>query len=246
MILITRPHPEAEKFANLLNGKGIATLIDPMLTIAFIESGPTDLDNVQALIFTSANGVQAYARLEARRDIQIFTVGAATSSMAQERGFVNIQEAEGNVQSLGEQVVGSLDPRNGKIIHFCGRHVSGNLSKWLQSRGFDSSSKVLYAAQAATSLSLSTRLAFESGNLKTVAFFSPRTAEIFVKLLSGLHLTKNCLKISTICLSNGVAEALREINWQAVEVAEQLTTTAMVDLALRIHYDRTNGKRSAG
>lgn len=66
-ILVTRPRDDAEALAAELDQRGFPVMIQPMLEIRMLEGPPLDLDGVQALLFTSANGVRATAaRTKAR------------------------------------------------------------------------------------------------------------------------------------------------------------------------------------
>ena len=54
-ILITRPEPEASKFAKALSGLGHEATTVPLLQIQPLDDVSFDLTGVQALIVTSAN-----------------------------------------------------------------------------------------------------------------------------------------------------------------------------------------------
>ncbi len=83
-VLVTRPEEDASALAAALAARGFDALVEPMLSVAPAPgvTPPLDLDGVQALLFTSANGVRALARLTERRDLPAFTVGDARSLSA--------------------------------------------------------------------------------------------------------------------------------------------------------------------
>jgi len=72
-ILITRPEEDAKPLADALAERGIASVIEPLLAIRTLPETAAplaeDLAGVQAILFTSANGVRAFAELSHRRDI---------------------------------------------------------------------------------------------------------------------------------------------------------------------------------
>ena len=72
-VLVTRPEEDAAALVAALKARGHEALVEPMLTVAPAPgvTPPLDLDGVQALLFTSANGARAFARLSERRDLPV-------------------------------------------------------------------------------------------------------------------------------------------------------------------------------
>src|ERR1044072_5410679 len=85
--LITRPLEDAKALAELLAGRGVECTVEPLLEIAPHPEAAIDLDGVQALLFTSANGVRAFAAKSSRRDLKGLTVGDGSATPARELGF---------------------------------------------------------------------------------------------------------------------------------------------------------------
>src|SRR5882757_6846967 len=69
--LITRPREEAERFADAMRDRGLDPVIAPILEIEPVDPGPIALDDVQAVLATSRNGLDAFARRVARRDLPV-------------------------------------------------------------------------------------------------------------------------------------------------------------------------------
>src|SRR5437879_1421718 len=61
-VLVTRPFEESESLAAALASRGVAALVEPLIQIRFSAPQALDLAGVQAVLFTSANGVRALAR----------------------------------------------------------------------------------------------------------------------------------------------------------------------------------------
>ena len=80
-ILITRPIEDAKPLADALNERGVEVLIEPLLEIKQFDNVVIELAEVQALLFTSANGVRAFAALTPRRDLKAFTVGDGSADL---------------------------------------------------------------------------------------------------------------------------------------------------------------------
>ncbi|HYV87158.1 MAG TPA: uroporphyrinogen-III synthase, partial [Candidatus Polarisedimenticolia bacterium] len=130
-ILITRPEEDAKPLADALAARGISTLIEPLLAIRVLAdaAGPLaeDLAGVQAILFTSANGVRAFGELSARRDIGVLAVGDATAAMARSAGFTAVESAAGDVGDLVRLTKQRLKPEGGPLFHAAGSAVAGDL-----------------------------------------------------------------------------------------------------------------------
>ncbi len=71
LALITRPVEDAEPLAALLAARGVVAVREPLLAIRPAAGAAPDLDGVQAVLFTSANGARAFAAAAARRDLPV-------------------------------------------------------------------------------------------------------------------------------------------------------------------------------
>ena len=119
-ILITRPIEDARPLADALEERGIEVLIEPLLEIRHLEDAEIDLQGVQALLFTSANGVRAFAALSPRRDLKALTVGDGSAEVARQAGFGTVESAKGDVEALAALVVDRLKAEDGILFHAAG------------------------------------------------------------------------------------------------------------------------------
>ena len=184
--LITRPEEDARPLAEALAARGVATVIEPLLAIRPLPEAAADLAKdlagVQALLFTSANGVRAFAELSPRRDIGVLAVGDATASTARGLGFTAVESAGGDVQALARLVKQRLKPAGGPLFHAAGSAVAGDLAERLAADGFDLRRRMLYESATATALSPEALAALKQGRIDLVLLFSPRTAVTFTEL----------------------------------------------------------------
>jgi uroporphyrinogen-III synthase len=220
-VLITRAEGDAEKLAARLAERGYDTVIESLMTIRFradTTRGLTPfLDGVQATLFTSANGVRAFAAATPRRDFRVFAVGDATAAAARAEGFAEVASADGAVDDLATLVIARLKPKDGALIHAAGSVSAGDLSGLLEAAGFAVRRAVLYEAIESVALSASTRDAIQRGDIDAALFFSPRNAATFVRLASGLE--EGCKHMIGVALSAAVAEKLALLPWRRVAVA---------------------------
>lgn len=229
-VLLTRPREDAERLAALLAERGIDSLIEPLIDIVPRSEACPDLDGVQALLVTSANGVRAFAGLTAERRLPLFAVGDATARAAREAGFERVASAGGDVDDLARLVIERLDPKDGALCHVAGSAVAGDLGGRLEAAGFATRRAVLYEARPRRALSPEAAAALTGGALEAVLFFSPRTAASFVTLAQGAGLREACKGLAAFCLSPAVAAAIEDLPWRAVRVAARPTQAALIQL----------------
>ncbi|HSK41179.1 MAG TPA: uroporphyrinogen-III synthase [Arenibaculum sp.] len=229
-LLITRPEEDARPLAELLRTRGYVVSIEPMLRIEPVPGPPLDLSGVQAFLFTSANGVRACVARTNERALPAFAVGDATARSATRAGFGTVHGAGGTVDDLADLVARRCDPEDGALLHAAGSAVAGDLAGDLGRRGFTVDRRVLYAAHPAMALSESTVRAVYAGTIDAALFFSPRTAESFVRLARQAGIEERLAAVTALCLSEAVARAARTVPWREIRVAGRPEQAALVDL----------------
>lgn len=239
-LLLTRPREDSERLAEKLEAAGHEVLIEPVFDIRPALDAPLDLDGVQALLFTSANGVRAFALRSPRRDLRVLAVGDATAAAAREFGFAQVESAGGNVEDLARLARERLAPAAGALLHVCGSAVAGDLAGELAADGFTVRRAVLYEAVPIAALSDATATALREGQVDAVLFFSPRTAAVFTDLVKAAGLEPACSRVAAIGLSAAVDAAAAGLPWKVRESATEPT-----EAALLAAVERRAGERAA-
>lgn len=229
-VLVTRAKGDAEKLAARLAERGHASVIENLMTIRFRPEaahsiGPF-LDGVQAVLFTSANGVRAFADVAARRDFHAFAVGDATAAAARAAGFADVTSAGGAVDDLARLVIGRLKAKDGALFHAAASVTAGDLQGLLEAAGFSVRRAVLYEAVESERLSDATRQAIARREIDAALFFSPRNAATFVRLAAGLE--EGCTHMVAVALSSAIAEKLAPLPWRRVAVATAPNEAALL------------------
>jgi uroporphyrinogen-III synthase/predicted nucleic acid-binding Zn-ribbon protein len=227
--LITRPLEDAKPLAELLAGRGVECTVEPLLEVAPHAQATIDLDGVQALLFTSANGVRAFAAKSSRRDLKVLTVGDGSATVAGDAGFSDVTAAGGDVDALAALVIRELDPKAGPLFHGAASVLAGDLQGKLEAAGFTLRRVVLYEAKTATALSPETRMNLALGGIDMVLLFSPRTARTFGELWRAAE-APSLAKTTALCLSAAVAREIAELGWQRIETAASPDQPAMLTL----------------
>src|SRR5665213_1986505 len=215
-ILITRPREDGEEIAARLAEMGHQALLAPLLTPRYADGPEPQLDDVEAILATSANGIRALSRRTARRDLAIFAVGPQTAEEALRNGFTEVKNADGDARALAEAVAGWASHK-GVLLHVCGEDAPGTLAENLAQRGFAVRRCALYRVEAATQLPSEAVRALEGGALDAAMFFSAHSARVFTDLADGFP-TKT---LTALCISPATAAALPLNTFAEVRVAER-------------------------
>ncbi|MGA0393072.1 MAG: uroporphyrinogen-III synthase [Rhodospirillales bacterium] len=229
-VLITRPVEDASPLKARLAVMGLETLENPILKIVYNDEKSISLDGVQAILFTSANGVRSFTRCDDNRSLPVLTVGNASARAAEEAGFQQVESADGNVDALAALINKRLDPKKGTLLHVAASRVAGDLAESLEKGGFDVRREVLYSAQVAEQLNDKTQQALKDGQLDAVLLYSPRTAIAFVSLIRAAGLEECCRTVTVFCLSSAVANAISMIAWRSIEVAVKPNQDDLLDM----------------
>ena len=227
-VLITRSEVDAAPLAGLLGSRDIISVLDPMIKIQLTPGSPLNLEDIQALLMTSSNGVRAYCARNSERQIPLFAVGDATAREAMANGFNNISTARGDVSHLVKLVQTQLSTRSGALLHVAGTKTAGDLAGGLFRAGFEYRRDVLYNAIAAQFLHPDTILALMKKEIQGVLLYSPRTAQIFCQCAIADLGADIFSGVTAYCLSTAVANKARVLKWRAVVVASRPTQSELI------------------
>lgn len=219
-LLLTRPETESRSLRDRLQAMGHAVDTAPMLAIRQKHDVALDLADVRALLFTSANGVRAFADATPRRDFIVYAVGPASALAAQAAGFTRVEAAGGDVDLLAQMVRARHSRAAGALLHAAGSARAGDLQAMLQRDGYDVRRVVLYDAETAIQLPPAVAGRFAAKEYDGVLFFSPRTAATFVNLTQAAGIAGGAAVATAWCLSDNVAREAAVLPWQYVKVAQ--------------------------
>lgn len=174
IILLTRPEKQSDRFAMLCKqalGDQQDIIQSPVLRIEFLPLLPVE-DDCKALIFSSENGVAAYAWGKDRTDLPAYCVGERTAKAANVAGL-RAHCANGSADDL-VRLVQAASIR-GKMLHIHGEHTRGDISGRLG----ENTHEVVGYRQVSQPINKAA-LASLAGTRKIILpMFSPRTAELF-------------------------------------------------------------------
>jgi uroporphyrinogen-III synthase len=200
----------------------------PALAITHLRAD-ADMSGVQGVLFTSSNGVHAFAAASAARDAAAWCVGEATAAAARDAGFAEIHAAAGDVARLADLVAAQADPAAGLLVHAAGADLAGDLAGALRAHGFTVDVRTFYRADpmAALPAEVEQALAASPPLIDAVMFHSARGAHAF---LACVQQHESLARIDALCLSSAVAEAVRGLTWRRVAVAREPLDSALLEL----------------
>ncbi len=228
-VLVTRPQEDAAETATLLAARGHAAISAPLLGVRYHDGEALDLTGVQALLATSVNGIRAFVRRSASRDIPVFAVGSQTAQAARAAGFKDVRNADGNSQDLAAAVRGWAAPDAGTLLHIAGAEAEGRLADLLTAAGYTVRTSVLYDVPAAAALLPAAREALEAGTLDATLFLSARSAAVFVDIVTQAGLTAACRRLIAVCISEAAAKPLTGLGFKEIRIAARPNQASLLD-----------------
>ncbi|MDX2205615.1 MAG: uroporphyrinogen-III synthase [Hyphomicrobiaceae bacterium] len=223
-LLVTRAEPDAIKLRAALERLGHEATVEPLLSVAYVDGAPIELDGVQALIATSRNALKALRNHPARREavgLPLFAVGKATAEEARALGFATVITGAGNAQELMQHIVSVVDPAAGLLMHLAGDRLAADLKGDLEAQGFRVVEVVVYRTNAAKSLSEDAVEQIWMGEIEGVILLSPHTAAVYASLIKKHGLSEYVKGLTHFCLSQAVARRLEPLGGVGVEVAAE-------------------------
>jgi uroporphyrinogen-III synthase len=204
-VLVLRAREDAERTASRLRAMGFTPLLSPVLEIvgtgAAIPRGPFD-----AVLATSAKGLEFCARPGELQSLPLHAVGARTGEIAREIGW-RLDLLAGDASALAP-LIHARYGTPARFLYLAGRDRQSDLETGLRAAGHDVTIVETYEARAATALAPVALDALAKGEIAAALHYSRRSAEIFVKLARDAGLTEALAEIDHLALSREAASPL--------------------------------------
>lgn len=224
-VLIVRTEPGATRFAQQLEQQGIHAIPTPVTVIEPLHAEIANVDQAQAVLFTSVHAVDRFAAQCPRRDVPALTVGGATAAAAKAAGFSRVTSANADVRGLVALVSAHCRPESGPVLYPSARDTAGDLETSLARHDFSVERTILYAARAAEKLPDTADDALRTRTIDAAAFFSARNARLFATLAIEAGHAGAFAGMYAFCISTSVADALKEASgsarWRQLIVANR-------------------------
>lgn len=163
-------------------------ILSPLLNIEMLPI-ETPVTQYQGLIFTSENGVRAFALTKGYQNIPAYCVGKRTTKAASEAGLKTFS-ADGSADDLIAMIMAA--DVIGPLLHIRGEHTRGDIA----SRITVQVDEIITYRQSAQLLSDEARSALLGSREVILPMFSPRTAQIFFEQVKEVSAPFQVIAIS--------------------------------------------------
>ena len=219
IVMITRPEPEATALAAQLAGQGARLLVSPLQQIRFhaftLPEAPFDA------IFTSRNGVRAYADLGGP-DLPAICVGEATAQAARDIGLP-ARAMGGDSDALIAALL--ADRPEAPVMHLRGEVSRGDIATRLTAGGIVTRDAVIYR-QTLLDLTDAAHALLMDRRPVILPLYSPRTAARLAQIIrprAPLHV---------VAISQAVAKAAAPLGAENKVIADTPDAPAMIRAVL--------------
>ena len=198
-LLLVRPRPQSERFARAARarlGADLAIVIAPLMELRPLAL-TVDARKFAGLIFTSENGVAAFAGQCALRARPVWCVGSRTAAAARAAGFRNLRSAAatgGDAEALIARIL--KDAPKGPLLHLRGTHARVDIAARLSAQGLPCEAAVVYD-QISQPLGAEALRLLEAPAPVLLPLFSPRSARLMAEAING-HAVRAALHIVAI------------------------------------------------
>ncbi|MFK7944154.1 MAG: uroporphyrinogen-III synthase [Paracoccaceae bacterium] len=209
--------------APILDEAGIAHMNWPLSRIETLDNRIKVPGDSQALLFTSANGVRAFAGHSPMRDLPVLCVGRRTEDVARQAGFKAVTCAGGTVAEL-QAALPTLPHR--RLYYARGEDVSADLAHGLP-KDFAVHEQVVYAAKVGDPPESFVADALASGRIAAISIWSRRNGRFLADYLETSSKVK-VTAINLVAISKNAAEPLGNSGFRRIFVAKVPDAGGMV------------------
>lgn len=233
-LLITRPLGDERTLAALLHAQGHRVIHEPLTAVTLEHTQRIALTQAlmhdpNGVIVTSRHAVHALALLTDLRDLFLICVGEATAAVAHSHGFTRVTACGGTAEKLVQFLIDGYDAGS-HFVYLSGKHTRLDMEATLADYDMEVERIVVYETEPAEQLSDVLVEQIRRQQLDGVTLMSPRTSQIFVRLLDKAGILREAAAtLHAFCISEPAAAPLREHGWQQVHWAAEPTLASMVE-----------------
>jgi len=216
IILLTRPKAQSTHYqadlARLFAGQA-TVIVSPLIIIKTIAA-EVDVSGADQLLFSSTNGVEAFAALSHERGVAALCVGEKTTIAARAHGL-DVEFTGSTTAELTRYILASDTAKQHRFLYLRGQHVARPIVDTLIENGCDARQVEVYQ-QDELPLTDAAKSVLAGGNRVILPLFSPRTARIFQASALDLDLGRT----TAICISQTASAPLDITAFANVLVAD--------------------------
>ncbi len=218
-ILITRPLIDSEDLMGKLFSLGHKIIHIPTLKISSTQNKLVDINQYDALVFTSANAIRNLKVINEKKNKLCFCVGSITEKIVRQLGYNNTLSAGGTVNALKNLILNSSQiNKKSKIAYFCGDNLAYDLDLELKKEGLKVSKIINYKSEKITDLNDQNKKIITSHSPDIIFIYSMRSGESFREIVRNYSLYPLMTESKVMCISEKVASLFKLDGWKRVEV----------------------------
>ena len=218
-ILITRPLIDSEDLMGKLFSLGHKIIHIPTLKISPSKTESVDLNEYDAIIFTSANAIRNLTVINEEKSKLCFCVGSITEKIARQSGYLNTLSAGGTVNALKNLIINSNQiNEKSRLVYFCGDNVAYDLDLELKREGLKISKIINYKSEKITDLNDQNKKIITSHSPDIIFVYSLRSGESFIEITRNHSLYPLMTGSKVMCISDKIASLFKSDGWKKVEV----------------------------
>lgn len=222
-VLVTRPRDQGEAFAAKLSarfGARVRPLVAPLMAPEYLMPDLPE-GRFDAVIFTSAHGVEGARRLGVQLPRRAWCVGRSTAARAAAAGF-DTRSSDGDVSDLIAALLAA--PERGRFLYLRGVDTAGDLENALISKGISVLSLQVYLQKSIPLEGEPLVLLGRPGPV-IVPLFSPRSAQLFARSVPA----DVSASLLVAAMSEAVAQAAATLPHLTLVTAARPEAKAMLD-----------------
>jgi len=204
---------------------GFASVLSPVLEIV-ATGAEAPAEDFDAVIVTSARALEHGDQPESLRRLPLFAVGARTAALAERRGWRVAGVAPESAALL--PVIFERRPFLRRLLYLAGRQRRETLETALRQAGREVFALETYEAREAAALSDEAAEGLARGELSAALHYSPRSAEIFVRLVMRDNLVTAARALAHFAISAETAAGLGPLSAPRMLVAESPDEDALL------------------
>ena len=218
-ILITRPLIDSEDLMGKLFSLGHKIIHIPTLKISPAKTESVDLNEYDAIIFTSANAIRNLEVINEEKSKLCFCVGSITEKIARQSGYLNTLSAGGTVNALKNLIINSNQiNEKSRLAYFCGDNVAYDLDLELKREGLKIRKIINYKSEKITDLNDQNKKIIASHSPDIIFVYSLRSGESFIEITRNHSLYPLMTGSKVMCISDKIASLFKSDGWKKVEV----------------------------
>ncbi len=214
-IILTRPLNDIENLMEELFNLGHKIMHIPTLKIKNANLETINIENYNALIFTSSNAVKNINVRGEKKNIKCFCVGSVTEKIARLSGFTNTISASGNVNALKNLIVNSKElKKSDNLAYICGDQITLELDRELKKEGLKVKKFINYFSEKISSLNEANIDLIKKYPPDVIFVYSLRSAESFNSIVANYSLAPMMTQSVVMCISKKIVDFFNKAGWK--------------------------------